>query len=204
MSPLRLLGPDDPTHELISDWLRSYVIRPHPELGRPGAVCPFVGQALAAHKISVASCDLGAEPDLDGMIRALGKGADWFWTLGGEEGAPDLNSLIIAFPGLAREHWHLIDDGHAAIKTSYVREELMLGQFHPACEAPAAHNPAFAVNRSPVPLMVIRRMATHDILFLGEDPVWVKHYAAWLERRNITLRHPLYRERLDQALGWSV
>jgi hypothetical protein len=203
LGSLTLLDTGDPTHELISDWLRSYVARPHPELGRPGAVCPFVGQALAAGKVLIAGCDLGAEPDLPRLIRVLELGIEWFRTLAPEENEPALNSLIIAFPGLTREHWHLIDDGHAALKTWLVEGGLMLGQFHPACEAPAAHNAAFPVNRAPVPLMVIRRMATHDILFLEENSVWVEHYATWLERRNINLSHPLYRRRLDQALGRS-
>ena len=28
--------------EVFWDWIHSYVVRPHPEIGRPGAVCPFV------------------------------------------------------------------------------------------------------------------------------------------------------------------
>ena len=204
LTSLRFLDADDPTHELISDWLRSYVTRPHPELGRPGAVCPFAGQALEAGKVSIADCDLGAKPDLPRLIRVLELGTEWFWALTPGETEPDLNSLIIAFPGLTREHWHLIDEGHAAIKTRIVKDGLMVGQFHPACEAPAAHNPAFPVNRAPFALVVIRCMAVHDILFLEENPVWVEHYVAWLERRSINLSHPVYRRRLEQALRRGV
>ena len=196
-----LLDADEPTRELITGWLRSYVAKPHAELGRPGAVCPFVGQALAMHKVSMASCDLGAEPDLPAMTRAVERAVDWFSTFGRADDDVDLSSLVVAFPDLARQHWHLIDEAHSALKTRFVANGLMLGQFHPDCAAPAAHNPDFPVNRSPIPLMVIRRMAPHDILFLEDDRAWVGHYVAWLEQRKITVNHPLYRQRLDDALG---
>lgn len=198
---LRFLDAGEPASQLISSWLRSYVTKPHPELGRPGAVCPFVGQALAGHKVSIACCELGAEPQQEHMLSALEQGANWFHEQARGADEPDLTSLIVAFPDLAREHWHLIDDSHREVKTRFVESGLMLGQFHPECEAPAAHNAAFPVNRGPVPLMVIRRMAAHDILFLEGNPVWVGHYTAWLARRKITVSHPLYRQRLDQALG---
>jgi len=198
---LRLLAADDQTHELISQWLRSCITRPHPELGRPGAVCPFVAPALATDKVTIAAYRFGAEPSLERMTRALEQAIECFRELVREQDEPDLVSLIVAFPDLGPAHWRLIDDGHSANKTRFVADGLMLGQFHPACEAPAAHNPAFPVNRAPIPLMVIRHMAVHDILFLEEDPVWVEHYTAWLARRRITLNHPLYRRRFEQALG---
>ena len=31
--------------QIIADWVRSYLMRPHPKLGRPGAVCPFTSAA---------------------------------------------------------------------------------------------------------------------------------------------------------------
>jgi hypothetical protein len=202
--PLCLLPAGDETRELISGWLRSYVARPHPELGRPGGVCPFVGQALATGKVFIAGYQFDAEPDLDRMTRALGQGMECFRQLAAQQDDSELVSLIIAFRDLTPEQWHLIDDGHRANKSRFVKTGLMIGQFHPACEAPAAHNPAFPVNRAPVPLMVIRQMAVHDILFLDEDPVWLEHYSAWLQHRSLILRHPMYRQRLEQALERST
>lgn len=200
---LRLVAAGDPLHEQVGEWLRSYVARPHPELGRPGAVCPFVGQALATDKISVAAYWFGAEPDADAMAGALAEATECFRELVRAETEPDLVSLVVAFPELGPEQWHLIDEGHRAAKPGLVAAGLMLGQFHPECAAPAAHNPAFPVNRAPVAAMVIRLMAAHDILFLEESPVWVEHYTDWLARRRITLKHPVYRRRFERALGRS-
>jgi hypothetical protein len=201
---LSLLTPEDRTHELVSRWLRTWVVRPHPELGRPGAVCPFVAQALAVDTVAIAAYRFGGPTDLEGVARALSRGTDSFRGLVRDSDKADLVSLILAFPDLGPDRWHLIDEGHAASKTRFVEDGLMLGQFHPACEAPAAHNPGFAVNRAPLPLLVIRNMAAHDIMFLEQDPLWVQSYNAWLGRRGITLHHPSYRQRLEQALQGSA
>jgi heptaprenyl diphosphate synthase len=202
MTPrLRLLADDERLRRIISDWLHSYVMRPHEQLGRPGAVCPFVTQALATDQVWMAACTLGPEPDLDTMSQALEQAAVSFRDLTGTPGEGSLASLIVAFEDLGREHWHLIDEGHSSTKTRFVSTGLMLGQFHPRCEAGAAHNPDFPVNRAPVPIIVIRNMAVHDILFLADKPAWVKAFTAWLDRCGGRLRHPVYRRRLEEALG---
>lgn len=46
----------------------------------------------------------------------------------------------------------------------------MLGQFHSRCEQGAARNPGFRVSRSPLPMLALRWMALHDVLFLHDDP----------------------------------
>lgn len=114
-------------------------------------------------------------------------------------GSPDLVSLIVTFPELGRAHWRLIDEGHRICKTAVVRNGLMLGQFHPLCDAPAAHNQTFAVNRAPIPLMVIRQMAPHDVLFLEEDPLWLECYRTTLARRGIPVSPLLNRARRMSA-----
>jgi tryptophan 2,3-dioxygenase len=183
----------DPIHDLITRWLSSYVTRPHPDLGRRGPICPYVAQALTNNNVAFAAYHFGAESSLEKMNIAIGEGVERFRDLQTEIGDSELLSLILAFPDLAREHWHLIDDAHRASKTKVVQEGLMLGQFHPLCDSPAAHNRTFPVNRAPVPLMVIRQMAPHDILFLESDPRWVEHYKVTLARRGIEVDHLAYR-----------
>jgi hypothetical protein len=53
----------------------------------------------------------------------------------------------------------------------------MVGQFHPTCTEPAARNTTFMVNRAPVPLVAIRRMALHDVLFLHQWEDWFLEYS---------------------------
>lgn len=189
------LSAHDQTYEVVRQWLASYITRPHPELGRRGPVCPFVAQALATDSISFVACRFGSERNLERMNLAIEQGIKRFRELVREGENPDLLSLVVVFPDLEPEHWHLIDEGHRASKTRAVENGLMLGQFHPLCDAPAAHNSTFAVNRAPIPLIVIRRMAQHDFLFLEHDPVWLDHYKAALARRGIPVDHLAHRAR---------
>ena len=109
-------------------------------------------------------------------------------------------ALVVAAPQL-RDAGHVIDDVHAMLKDEAVHAGLMLGQFHENCTEPSARNPSFAVNRSPIPLLAIRAMTVHDILFLHSTPEW---FGAYRERfghlyaggRRID---PLFRSLFDAA-----
>lgn len=200
ISSLQMLAADDEALEPVNAWLTSYVTQPHPDLGRTGPVCPFVAPAVSAGTVFFASYRFDGEPSLERMNRALEEALRCFQLLAWQEEKVELASLIVIFPDLEQDDWHLIDDGHSASKTKFVEAGCMLGQFHPECEEPAARNPAFPVNRAPLPLMVIRHIASHDILFLDENPHWVEQFGEWLTRRKIRLKNPQYRQRFEQVL----
>lgn len=180
-----LLAPEDDVHRLVQMWLATYVTQPHPDLGRSGAVCPFVAQTHAADSITIGAYRFGHVPDLAQMNHAIEQGIVRFRELAAGSVHPIILSLIVTFPDLPPECWDLVDQAHDVCKSRAVEQGLMLGQFHPNCRAPAAHNADFLVNRAPIPLMVIRHMAPHDDLFLEENPVWLEHYRATLAQRRI-------------------
>ena len=142
---------------------------------------------MAADCLELTACQFGEEQNLGRMKLAIDRAMGRFQELTRGVKASELAALIVTFPDLREENHHLVDEGHLACKTEAVRDGLMLGQFHPSCDAPAAHNPAFAVNRSPVPLIVIRLMSPHDIMFLASEPVWMGHYESTMARRGIAL-----------------
>lgn len=199
-SSLEVLAAGDETRDEVSAWLASYVSQPHPDLGRPGPVCPFVAPAVAAGTVFYVACRFDGEATLERMTDALDEALRCFQLLAWQEEKVELASLVVIFPDLAEADWHLIDDSHSANKTKFVEAGCMIGQFHPTCDEPAARNPDFPVNRAPLPLIVIRHIASHDILFLDENPHWVEHFGEWLTRRKISLKNPQYRRRFEQVL----
>ncbi|MBW1602232.1 hypothetical protein JJV70_08930 [Streptomyces sp. JJ66] len=173
-SPFRPLSSRQ--HELLDAWLADYIGAPHPRLGRSGAVCPFVAPARRANFLTLVRCDWTAGSDTARLVELLQAAMDHFDALLTVSANPALESLIVVFDGMRREEWILVDEAHRAAKDTAVSRGLMLGQMHPECAAPAAHNPLFPVNRSPLPLTAVRRMAFHDILFLHQRPAWFEQY----------------------------
>ncbi|MFI8191835.1 DUF6875 domain-containing protein [Streptomyces sp. NPDC085946] len=160
----------------VDEWLDSYITQPHEQLGRSGAVCPFVAPARRAGAVETAVRLVGPAAGLPLLKEVVRCGLDEFEQLGWRTSNPALRSLIIVLPDLPPEAFALLDEAHAQVKTESVERGLMIGQFHPACAEPAARNPAFEVSRSPVPLVAVRAMAVHDILFLGERADWFAQY----------------------------
>ncbi|MFE0689600.1 DUF6875 domain-containing protein [Streptomyces xiamenensis] len=171
-----MLLPLSPEQEaVLSGWLTGYVTAPHPELGRDGPVCPFVAPSIRSGVLHSARFPWHPGDGLPAMSRLIHAAMDAFERRFAAQ-PTSLDSLIVVFDGLERREWHLIDDVYEEVKDEAVGRGLMLGQMHPDCDARAARNPLFPANRSPLPQMVVRRMAFHDILFLHHRPDWFTKY----------------------------
>lgn len=166
---------DAPQAEVVR-WLTDYVCRPHPQLGRDGAVCPFVepaarGGTMQLHTRTGLAAACGDE--LRALVRETARtfrSTPWART------NPTMRCLILVLPDLPQSHWHQLDSVQAELKPELAGDGLMLGQFHPDCPEPAARNPGFPISRSPVPLLAMRNMALHDVLFLHHDPELFHQY----------------------------
>ncbi|MFI6582229.1 DUF6875 domain-containing protein [Embleya sp. NPDC050493] len=163
-------------------WLGDYIARPHAELGRDGPVCPFVEPSLRADSLIAVGHRWEGPPHLPRMVRMIEDATRMFRSIDWKVRNPQLHALVVLVTDLPEDGWWLIDEGHRATKDRAVAEGLMLGQFHPDCRAPAARNPLFPVNRAPWPMIAIRNMAFHDILFLHDHPGWFANYRARYSR----------------------
>ncbi|MEU3606810.1 DUF6875 domain-containing protein [Streptomyces sp. NPDC035033] len=160
----------------VDEWLDSYVTQPHEQIGRSGAVCPFVAPARRAGAVETVVRLVGPAAGVRLLTEVIRCGLDEFERSGRRTSNPALRSLLVVLPDLRPEAYALLDEAHARVKSESVERGLMIGQFHPDCDEPAARNPAFKVSRSPVPLVAVRAMAVHDILFLGERADWFAQY----------------------------
>ncbi len=151
-------------------WIRDFVAKPHPELGRRGPVCPFLPRALREDSVTfrtIAGAQL-AEEQLDVMLK---EHAQLFLVTEPTRGNARLNkTIVLVFSGLPEDHaGEIIEAAHQRLKPHFVELGLMLGEFHKGHQGAGVKNEKFRPLQSPVPLLVIRYMVASDIAFLERD-----------------------------------
>lgn len=156
-------------------WVRQYLGRPHPELGRDGAVCPFAQPALDSDQLHVTTSDDDGSSRTRLRAVLLEQGAAFASRL--RDGSPSMYaSLVVVFPRMPEAGFGLLDQLHDEIKTSLMTSDIMVSSFHPKSERPALWNPAFHVLRAPFAGFAFRRMDVRDIVFVANNRNAFAHY----------------------------
>jgi hypothetical protein len=150
-------------------WMTDHLMRPHPALGRSGAVCPFVENAVAQRTLRAA---LVADHTVAGMNAVVADAFDVARTL--DVAGPARHALVTVFPGLTA--YGSIDFVHARHKTRFVEHGLMLGQFYPGCAQPGLWSAEFRPLDAPLPMLVVRHMVSSDYPFLIGRREWLHAY----------------------------
>lgn len=158
----------------VRGWAEEHLTEPVPELGREGPVCPYVGPALRRDLMWVGRI-AGRRPWPDYVRLVLSEALELFAELPPADGGDAvLKALVTTLPGL--RDYTLIDELHAELKSEFVAEGLMLGQFYPGCDQPGLWNKDFRPLDAPIPMLVVRTMMTTDFPFLVEHPEWLTAY----------------------------
>jgi hypothetical protein len=192
---------DDAVHAAAWRWFQEYLSRPHAELGREGHVCPFVESAIRGGTLRTEVRRLGSDVDDGTLVDLVTDMMRIFRETWWPHRNTTLHALAVMLPDLSESNCQLLDEVQVRMKPTVVREGFMLGQFHPRCPEPAARNPAFQVSRSPVPMLVLRRMAFHDVIFLDDDAELFDLYDRTFGHRYAVARNldPLYVRTYRQA-----
>jgi hypothetical protein len=151
-------------------WIRNYLVRPHPELGRQGTVCPFAQAALDCDTMRISVVRL-TDGNKQMQIRdAVKYHLATFISADSPSDEQMLHATLILFPDVSSEEApDLIDRTKEELKHSFVQQGLMLGEFHGRNESQGLHNPNFRPLRSPIPMLAIRRMVSSDFIFLNRS-----------------------------------
>jgi hypothetical protein len=163
----------------VADWTKTFVARPHRDLGRDGPVCPFVPVALE-HKTLWLAAERSAgrsAPDviqlIDGYKRLL-LGAK---PVDGDDA--NYKSIVVVFTDLpaaqAKDFFGGVLQQIGA--PSYVDDGLVMGPFYEGNDPTAIHNPNFRPFTSPVPFLLMRRAVISDWKFFLNNEDWLKLWA---------------------------
>lgn len=181
-------------------WVRDFLARPHPELGRSGPVCPFTPLALDLDTIWLSEV-ADAELDMGRIGELIAHYRDLFLELEPRSGGAAINkAILLVFPNLGSDGAALIDAIQAAQKGGFVEQGLMLGEFHAHNLSPGLRNPRFFPLRSPVPMLAIRHMVESDLPFLRRDSDPAEVRAAFLRSYLRRLGPNLRRNNFEQAI----
>jgi hypothetical protein len=163
----------------IAAWSREFLVPGHAELGRSGPVCPFTKPSLDRDLFYLSRPPAAAAPD--DIARTVLAHRDWHADLATElpERDRQLLTILVLLPEFDHTDPTPLDELQARLKDDFVREGLMIGQFHPRNGQPGLWNEDFRPLRAPIPLLAIRHMVPFDLPFLVHEPA---HLAAYLTR----------------------
>lgn len=163
--------------DLFRNWVLNFLSKPNQQLGREGPVCPFTRTSYKSHHFWV-NVQQSYGDSIDIMRETIYKFRDIFLSIEPKEGPEKLlKTIVILFPTMPKELCKpLIDGCQSLLKDEFVKEGLMIGQFHPNNDQGGLHNKDFKSLRAPIPLLAIRNMVKTDSPFLFGNPEHEYHY----------------------------
>ena len=191
------------TPSKVVKWLREFLAQPHPDLGRSGAVCPFVPIALEMDSIWIAEIAT-EDPSADSIASIITEFREIFLKTDPTHGPEALSkAFLVAFPTLTSfgsKGAALVDEVQYRLKRSFVEKGIMLGEFHATNNSPGLRNPDFRPLRSPIPLLAVRHMVESDLPFMTRANYSANEQAAFLRAYLFRLGGSLKQASFDEAL----
>lgn len=162
----------------ILRWTQSFISQPHSELGRSGAVCPYVKPAMREGVMYLTACRLTEESWEADLWQAVFHFRDILLEMQplSVEGTK-LKTIMMVFPDLGDKATpSLMEPLHQRLKSALLENGLLIGQFYPDCPVPGTWNAGFLPLQSPLPMFVIRHLIESDMRFLQGNPLWETAY----------------------------
>lgn len=166
----------------VADWIRTFVVRPHKDLGRAGPVCPFVPRACELRTLwfapeRIADRGVAGLVDLASDYRRLLLRAQ-----PAEVDGANHNAIVVLLSDLPpdRADEYLGDSRITDLKRqSYAENGVVVGAFHPRNLGSAIRNPEFQPFKAPVPFLLMRHAVVNDWMFFLDDADW---FGLWARR----------------------
>jgi hypothetical protein len=163
----------------VADWIKTYVVKPHKDLGRAGPVCPFVPGTLERKTLWLAPEQI-ADRDLPDVVELINGYQRLFLDAQPTDG-DDANYkvIVVVFSDLSADRAQGVFDDvlrHLAVP-SYVEDGIVFGPFYEGHEGTAIYNSSFRPFRSPVPFLFVRHGVISDWKFFLDNEDWLNLWA---------------------------
>ena len=163
----------------VADWTKTFVAKPHSDLGRAGPVCPFVPVAWE-HKTLWLAAERSAGSSVPDVVRRIDGYKRLLLAAQPVEGGHANNkSIVVVFTDLpaaqAKEFFGGVLQQIGI--PSYVDDGLVMGPFYEGNDGSAIYNPNFRPFTSPVPFLLMRRAVISDWKFFLGNEDWLRLWA---------------------------
>jgi hypothetical protein len=177
----------------IADWIKTYVVTPHKDLGRAGPVCPFVPGALERRTLWLAPEQI-TDQDVPDVVELINGYRSLFLDAEPTDG-DDANYkvIVVVFTDLSADRAQGVFDEvlQQVAVPSYVEDGIVFGPFYEGNEGTAIYNPSFRPFQSPVPFLFVRQGVISDWKFFLDEENWLN---LWARRFGEAAVHALAEE----------
>jgi hypothetical protein len=159
--------------------MRSFVVRPHPELGRPGPVCPFVPGSIERQTLWFATERIAGR-GVPHVVELLDSYKTRLLSIGRADGDDtDYEVIVVVFPDLAAEKARGIfaDTLQQVAASSFADDGIIFGPFYEGNDGTTIYNADFRPFQSPVPFVFVRHVVVSDWKFFLDDREMVGQWA---------------------------
>jgi hypothetical protein len=177
----------------VAGWIKTFVVRPHEDLGRAGPVCPFVPGALERKTLWLA-CEHVGDRSVAHVVELLNGYKSLFLDAEPTDGdGLNYKVVVVVFADLPADRAQgVFDDVLKQIAVpSYVEDGIVFGPFYEGNEGTAIYNASFRPFQSPVPFLFVRQGVISDWKFFLDDPEWLN---LWAHRFGESAAHALAEE----------
>jgi hypothetical protein len=163
----------------VADWIKSFVVRPHKDLGRDGPVCPFVPEALERKTHWLASEHI-ADRSVPDVVQLINRYKTQFLHTHPIDGdGTNYKVIVVVFTDLPADRAQRVFDDvlQQLAVPSYVEDGILFGPFYEGNEGTAIYNSGFRPFQSPVPFLFVRHGVISDWKFFLDDDDWLNRWA---------------------------
>jgi len=179
--------------QAVADWIKTFVVRPHKDLGRAGPVCPFVPGALERKTLWLAPEQIG-DQGVPHVVELINGYKSLFLDAEPTEGDDaTYKVIVVVFSDMPADRAQGVFDGvlqHLAIP-SYAEDGIVFGAFYEGNEGTAIYNSSFRPFTSPVPFLFVRHGVISDWKFFLDNEDWL---SLWARRFGESAVHALAEE----------
>jgi hypothetical protein len=181
--------------QAVADWIKTFVVKPHKDLGRAGTVCPFVPGSLERKTLWLAPEQI-ADRDAPEVVELL-KGYKRLLLdtdtqpIDGDDVV--YNVIVVVFSDLPADRAQGVFEDvlqHLAVP-SYVEDGILFGPYYEGNQGPAIYNSSFRPFQSPVPFLFVRHGVIGDWKFFLDSEDWLN---LWARRFGESAVHALAEE----------